>query len=198
MEIEEYERTFEQNETLGLNDIKTENYLPPSDPHAPQPSNYYGTDTMEDIPDRIRRLDVRGPDHPHAVGKAPVGDTDTTVMGPGSANFAVPAMAQRGKLTTIAGTQKKSQSEHTTRTTGSSSTTEGVSSSHVNETIQKLLHEHEKNDDAFMMNEEYQGPRPGMVFKDGAQGLGYYRDIPLLQLWQQSQQLQKHEFEQEK
>jgi len=26
MQVEEFERTFEQNENLGLNDIKTENY----------------------------------------------------------------------------------------------------------------------------------------------------------------------------
>jgi hypothetical protein len=180
MEIEEYERTFEQNEALGLNDIKTENYLQPEPQSHTQTSTqyYYGTDTMEDIPDRIRRLDVRGPDHPHAVGKAPVGDTDTTVMGPGSANFAVPAMGQRGKWTT-----HKSHPENS-----SSGTTEVPSSTpHVHETIQKILHEHEKNDDTFMMDEEYQGPRPGMVFKDGAQGLGYYTDIPLLQLWQEQQ-----------
>lgn len=26
MKVESYERTFEQNETMGLNDMKTENY----------------------------------------------------------------------------------------------------------------------------------------------------------------------------
>jgi zinc finger protein len=93
MEIEEFERTFDQNEALGLNDIKTENY------NVEDKTNY-GTDQMEEEPDRIRRLDVRGPDHPHAVGKAPV-EGDTTVMGPESHNFAVPAMGQRGKMVDV-------------------------------------------------------------------------------------------------
>jgi hypothetical protein len=86
MLIEEFERTYDQNEMLGLNDIKTEGYG-----HG----KYYGTDHMQDDPDRIRRIDIRGPDHPHEVGKAPV-EGDTTIMGPGSANFSVPSIGQRG------------------------------------------------------------------------------------------------------
>ena len=89
MEIEEYERTHEQNEILGLNDMKTENY-------DPENKGNYGTDQMEEEPDRIRRPDIRGPDHPHEVGKAPV-EGDNTVMGPKSNNFAVPSLMQRGR-----------------------------------------------------------------------------------------------------
>ena len=97
MEIEEYQRTEEQNESLGLNDIKTENYQESNDPKG-----YYGTDQMEELPDRIRRVDLRGPDHPHEVGKAPV-EGDTTVMGPKSLNYVVPSIGQRGKNTTVQG-----------------------------------------------------------------------------------------------
>jgi hypothetical protein len=110
MTIQEYTRTFEQNELLGLNDMKTENYIPTTttttssaDATAPESQNdgtveattqYYGTDQMEELPDRIRRVDIRGPDHPHLVGKAPV-ENDTTIMGPGSLNYAVPSIGQR-------------------------------------------------------------------------------------------------------
>ena len=87
MMIEEFERTFEQNEVLGLNDMKTENYQQesPTSHHI----IYYGTDQMQELlPDHMQRLNVRGPDHPHAVGKAPV-KGDTTVMGVGSSTYAV-------------------------------------------------------------------------------------------------------------
>jgi hypothetical protein len=109
-------------------------------------------------------MDVRGPDHPHQVGKAPV-EGDTTVMGSGSLNFAVPAMGKRGKPAT---------------------SLPKVDSTTVlkNSDIQKMIHDFEMKDDAFMMNEEYDGPRDGMVFKDGAQGIGYYTDVSLPQMWE--------------
>lgn len=80
MTIHEFKRTHQQNEMLGLNDIKTEGYG-----HG----EYYGTDQMQDVPDRIKRRDIRGPDHPHLVAKAPV-ERDNTAMGPKGANFSFP------------------------------------------------------------------------------------------------------------
>jgi len=91
MTIEEFERTFDMNEILGLNDMNTENYHTDD-----KKKEYYGTDQMEALPDRIRRVDVRGPDHPLLVGKG-TDEGDVTVMGPGSTHFAVPSIAQRGK-----------------------------------------------------------------------------------------------------
>lgn len=92
MEVEEYERSHDQNEILGLNDMKTENYQAKHEDRQ-----NYGTQEPEELPDRIRRLYMRGPDHPHAVGKAPV-EGDNTIMGESSTHFAVPGMGQRGKL----------------------------------------------------------------------------------------------------
>ena len=114
MTIQEYTRTFEQNELLGLNDMKTENYIATTtstgttDTSAAittaaattTPDQYYGTDQMEELPDRIRRVDIRGPDHPHDVGKAPV-EHDTTIMGPGSLNYAVPSVGQRNTVSAM-------------------------------------------------------------------------------------------------
>lgn len=90
MTIQEYQRTKDQNDILGLSDMKTENY---QQDHIAR--EYYGTDTPQPLPDRLQRFDNRGPDHPHAVGKAPV-QGDTTIMGPQSHTHAVPAMFQRG------------------------------------------------------------------------------------------------------
>jgi hypothetical protein len=155
MQVDEYERTHDQNEILGLNDMKTENYQKDA-----QDRIQYGTETQEDLPDRIRRLDIRGPDHPHEVGKAPV-EGDNTIMGAGSDNFAVPAMGQRGKASAVLPTIQQQAS--------------GMS-------IAELYHKYEHDDDEFQMEDDYNGKIEGMVFKTGAQGLGYYTDIAIAQL----------------
>jgi hypothetical protein len=36
-----------------------------------------------------------------------------------------------------------------------------------------------------MMNDEYDGSRNGMVYKNGAQGIGYYKDFLLEKLWEE-------------
>jgi len=164
MQVDEYERTHDQNEILGLNDMKTENYQEEAVDRI-----QYGTDAQDDLPDRIRRLDVRGPDHPHQVGKAPV-EGDDTVMGAGSDNFAVPAMGQRG--TTAAST-----STATAPTTATTIKEEAAPLS-----VKELYHKYEHDDGNFRMEEEYNGNVEGMLFKMGAQGLGYYTDISIHQL----------------
>jgi len=84
MVVEEYIRTSGQNEALGLNDMCTENYLiGEEDCKADSDdSNYFGTDQMEELPDRLRSTSTRGQDHPAEVN---------------SAVFAVPAAFQRGE-----------------------------------------------------------------------------------------------------
>jgi zinc finger protein len=161
MYIEEYERSNQQNEDLGLNDIKTENYQQEGDRQD------YGTNSMDDLPDRLRRLDVRGPDHPHLVGKAPV-QGDNTVMGVGSNNFAVPSMGKRGQI----GAKVVPQPDPNLPVLVEKSD------------VRKMIHSFEYNDDSFIMNEEYEGAREGMVYKDGAQGVGYYTDVNLVGLWE--------------
>lgn len=92
--IEEYERTEEQNEELGLSDMKTENYQEQEE--GGTVIEYYGTDQPEELPDRLRKPEIRGVDHPHAVAKAPV-EGDDILMGPNvSRQYAVPSMFQRG------------------------------------------------------------------------------------------------------
>jgi zinc finger protein len=57
--IEEYTRSFEQNEMLGLNDIRVENYTS----CGGRKSESHGTDVPADLPDRLKKLEPRGPDH---------------------------------------------------------------------------------------------------------------------------------------
>ena len=153
MVIEEYERTFEENEVLGLNDMKTENYTDDSE------MKYHATDIAEELPDRLRRLDHRGPDHPYAVAKAPV-EGDTVIMGSGSNNFATPALGQRGKFML-----KLEESI--------------VFNDPDMDPATKCLLSFENADANFIMSEIFDGGKEGMAFKLGKQGLGYYTDIPL-------------------
>jgi zinc finger protein len=165
MSVEEYERTFEQNEILGLNDMKTENYVANG-------AENYGTDQMEDVPDRIKRIDVRGPDHPHLVGKAPV-ENDTTVMGPGSLNFAVPSVGQRG---TKATSESTTNADAADPSSSAAVLTDAFS-------LSEFVESHERDDSNFVPHETFDASKPNMVFKKGVQGLGYYTDRPLLDLW---------------
>mmetsp|Transcript_2471 Transcript_2471/g.6478 ORF Transcript_2471/g.6478 Transcript_2471/m.6478 type:complete len:377 (+) Transcript_2471:585-1715(+) len=91
MSIEEYKRTDEQDEQLGLNDIKTENY----NQIEPKEGKYYGTDQMEDLPDTLIRIDYHGPDHPLEIAK-PSGTNDTTVMS-SKRTHTIAGIVQRGQ-----------------------------------------------------------------------------------------------------
>jgi ZPR1 zinc finger protein len=162
MEIEEYERSYEENDILGLNDMKTENYQTDLDANKDKAEScldYYATDVPEDLPDRLRRQDHRGPDHPYAVAKAPV-EGDTIVMGAGSNNFATPALGQRGKFV-----------ENMVKTVF-------INQDDVDPITRSILL-YENDDPEFIMSETFDGKKEGMVFKLGKQGLGYYSDISL-------------------
>ena len=45
---------------LGLNDIQTENY---ASSDGRKESESYATDVPSDLPDRLKKLEPRGPDH---------------------------------------------------------------------------------------------------------------------------------------
>jgi len=91
--IKEYTRTDDQNELLGLNDLKTENYN--------EELKNYGTDQQSELSDRLQNPEQRGPDHPHKL-TAPLGE-DTTVFGEGSTSMAIPSIGKRGEVETARG-----------------------------------------------------------------------------------------------
>jgi len=65
IESADYERSFEENETLGLNDINVDNYTLAADTSVGQ------DETRQEpiLPDRITHAHIRGPDHPHQFTK---------------------------------------------------------------------------------------------------------------------------------
>lgn len=162
MEIVEFTRSNEQNDELGLSDMKTENYQA----DAEDRKDYYGTDVPTTLPDRLSRVDQdrRGPDHPHKVAMAPV-EGDTTKMGEESVTFATPAMQQRGKQSsTIIG-----------NVTNKNSTNDD----NANIDILQKLKEIERNDVTYIESDVWIGEKDGMVFKNGPKGQGYYANIYL-------------------
>jgi len=96
LKIEEYERSHEQNEYLGLNDMKTENYKNESDTEGDDGKQYYGTDKMSVLKDQFCQDRIRDSDHPYDVAKAPV-NGDDTVMGAESIRFPALSMLQSGE-----------------------------------------------------------------------------------------------------
>eukprot|EP00814_Leptocylindrus_danicus_P016629 CAMPEP_0116012476 /NCGR_PEP_ID=MMETSP0321-20121206/5148_1 /TAXON_ID=163516 /ORGANISM="Leptocylindrus danicus var. danicus, Strain B650" /LENGTH=659 /DNA_ID=CAMNT_0003481831 /DNA_START=22 /DNA_END=2001 /DNA_ORIENTATION=- len=149
--ITEYKRSTDQDEILGIADMKTENYC--TDPDNTGVN--YGTDQPEELSDRLKNPVQRGPDHPHEVGKAPV-EGDNTIMGKGSVQFSIPSIGKRGMIDEASAT---------------SSNVEVGEDQPVFDFL-KFEIEDTKFDPAC----EFIGARVGMLFKKGEQGLGYYSD----------------------
>ncbi len=90
LKIVEYKRTDDQDEILGLKDMKVEGYGNEGGGH--------GTDVMG-LPDRLENVHKRGPDHPHNVAMGTTAG-ETTVMGEGSVVMGIPGMGARGEFET--------------------------------------------------------------------------------------------------
>lgn len=93
--ISEYERTDEQNEKLGLNDINTEKYRTYPHPMFQKGLNN-NTDHPLELLERMYTVELRIPDHPHDVAKAPV--EDNTIMGSASISFPIPTISKANTL----------------------------------------------------------------------------------------------------
>jgi len=148
--INEYTRTTDQNEVLGLNDIKTEGYS------AEAGIGSYGTDIAPTLSDRLADPHVRGPDHPFNVAMAPVGEgEETTKMGPGTMVMGG-ARLPRGKKVV------RQDKEQAVEEAWVEVQDEGVKKREI--------------EGEFNASSEWQGAREGCVFKVGEKGLGYYSD----------------------
>lgn len=136
MKITEYQRSTEQDEILGISDMKTEGYA-----KGGEEAEGHGTDKMVDLPDRIQHKHERGPDHPNVFGKPEV-EGDQTGYGKDSKVWRTES-DRRGEVET-------------------------------NEVEKGEVWERESKDERFVEWKDWDGMREGMVFKLGAQGLGYY------------------------
>ncbi len=89
IQIEEYTRSKDQDEILGLIDMKTENYRRPVRGTESDEDIYRGTDSPNELPDRLMGSQRRCSDHPHETAKGSQ-KYDSTIMGKGSLSFARP------------------------------------------------------------------------------------------------------------
>jgi hypothetical protein len=162
LHTEDYERSFDDNEEFGLNDMNTRDFET-------------GVDYDEVIlADRLTHVSVKGPDHPHEFAK---GAPDPT-----------PGGVYRGKLDSagqaIPGTNylESTQTAETARKTetGADVIPEGASMPDDGWVINHDDYPKRVfNDDsalAFTAHEEFAGAKPGQVFRLGSLGLGYYED----------------------
>ena len=90
VKITEYKRTEEEDEQLGLLDMKTEDY-------NDEIGTNYGTNEVKELSDRLAEGKVRGADHPHLL-HAPAGVNDVTVFGEGGVVMANPSIGKRGEM----------------------------------------------------------------------------------------------------
>ena len=67
LNVEEYKRSKEQDDNLGISDLKTEGYQDAAD-SSDEVVNY-GTDKVAELSDRQEGRHARGPDHPNIFGK---------------------------------------------------------------------------------------------------------------------------------
>ncbi|GMI44760.1 hypothetical protein TrCOL_g12019 [Triparma columacea] len=139
LKVTEYTRSADQNEILGISDMKTEGYNMDGGRQAVN----HGTDEMANLPDRIANKHERGPDHPNVFGKPTVEGDET---GWGEDSVVVRTESTRR------GEEEKEEEEG------------------------GEVWEREMGDEEFQES-GWKGQMEGMVFKKGAKGVGYYKDV---------------------
>lgn len=145
----DFKRTWDEDEQFGLNDINTRDFETGVD---------YGDDDEVVLPDRITHVLPKGADHPHVFAK---GMDDE--MGGGVYRGAVEgAKSQREKFLKL-----EPEDEGIVEQTGAASAVA------VSEEAAAAY------EGVFEASATFAGARPGMAFKMGVCGLGYYTDKPM-------------------
>ena len=165
LKMEDFERSFEENDDFGLNDMNTKDY-----------ETGYERDDAEDkpvLPDRLTHLIPKSVDHPTMFA---TGTADAT---PGGVFFGF-----------VAGTGCKAQNEGESKflqpPEGYSAACSASNAIDASDSSDQVLlpddygKRHFKDDSAleegFEAREEFAGRREGFVFRLGSLGLGYYPD----------------------
>jgi ZPR1 zinc-finger domain len=146
--LTDFERTYEENEDFGLNDINTRDYET-------------GVDELYNEPilsDRVTQKWVKGPDHPTFFAK---GIDDNT---PG------------GAVLTCSSITVDVQSHSTAVEIGNLTTDNSSNEPVIPDFNKRTFSESDLTLD-FIAYEEFSGAKDGYVFRMGAKGLGYYKDL---------------------
>eukprot|EP00428_Durinskia_dybowskii_P072136 CAMPEP_0170395322 /NCGR_PEP_ID=MMETSP0117_2-20130122/21716_1 /TAXON_ID=400756 /ORGANISM="Durinskia baltica, Strain CSIRO CS-38" /LENGTH=708 /DNA_ID=CAMNT_0010651623 /DNA_START=53 /DNA_END=2179 /DNA_ORIENTATION=+ len=202
LKMTDFERTFDENEELGLNDINTDHYGADGESIA-----HEEVAAGPILPDRLQKPHVKGPDHPTPFAKgtheydntagglsfsAPISTTTTTTtpaQGSGGSTddgnvMAAPAGWSAEKisvdlhLTDALNQYDSSQSNFydnlaPLHTAGGVKPLEPAAGDSYHT---KRIFSETDLELEYLPREEFGGRREGFVFRLGAQGLGYYRD----------------------
>jgi hypothetical protein len=174
LSMTDFERSFEDNEEFGLNDINTADYETgvTYDPHAK--------------PDRLTHLTTKGPDHPTPFATA-VPDATPGGMYFSTTSAAATAMVQGAEKPENEGywdsgskmgwrARKPGEREIDDVDDDSEEVVQGGITDDDLATLGKRVFDEADMTLEFDPREEFGGPRPGFVFRLGARGLGYYED----------------------
>lgn len=194
--LEEFERSFEENDEFGLNDIKTSEF------ESEMPESYGLSDVAAGTGTSNASHAKRVVDHPTFFAK---GMEDSTPGGaaltasstvnstganiPSEASIRSDAAANEAWYSTATlplgwvalkpGQEESSNKEEDTEEDGALKTIVPSFGSNAKATTITVVGRHFSPEDknlTFMVREEFGGKREGMVFRMGLQGLGYYED----------------------
>jgi zinc finger protein len=150
LKMENFKRSFEENEDFGLNDINTRDFE----------TGVEYNDEEEVLPDRLTHVLPKGSDHPHVFAK---GMTDEMEGG-----------VYRG----VSGVG--SSSGASSGASGSGETGAEEQDADVDDEEEEPYDGSRRFDDdsklKFLQFDEFNGKKSGYVFRCGSQGLGYYED----------------------
>jgi zinc finger protein len=192
--VADFERTYEENEDFGLNDINTKDYETGVDHDT----------TQKVLPDRVTHVVRKGPDHPMPFAQGTMDATPGGVFFANKEGGSTPATnteaSQYGEgywdTTQITGGWRAARSDDLAEELSEAISSTGAGSDDRRESLQTIREEDEgvageTEYDAptkrvidladlelkYKPYEEFSGAKAGFVFRMGAQGLGYYEDV---------------------
>lgn len=170
LKFEDFERTHDENEDFGLNDIDT------------MDEEYYPKE-QKILPDRLTHVYQRKPDHPTVFAK---GCSDATEGGFVAASTEIASEHHHSAQEQLSSTWKADTHEATSiprpmaASSGSSTTTQEGEDEEGDAEYLTTVRKRQFSDDSFidfLPYEEFSGEKGGFVFRLGSKGLGYYKDV---------------------
>lgn len=165
----DFERSFEENDEFGLNDINTRDFET-----GVNNDEYYNNI----LADRLTHVVPVGPDHPTLYAKGTYDHDDT----PGSIPLPVATVENKKERDDDSNYYQGPDGWKFERVSSSAGVSAIQSSNELPwEGYDKRRFDEERDSKLkFLMYENFSGRKEGFVFRLGSQGLGYYEDIPII------------------
>jgi hypothetical protein len=169
LKFEDFERTHDENEDFGLNDINT------------MDDEYYPKE-QKILPDRLTHVYQRKPDHPTVFAKGCADATEGGFVAPSTQTATLQHSSAEEQLSTTwkADTHESSSIPRAMASSGAKQDAENEGGDDENEAYSAVVRKRQFSDDSyidFLPYEEFSGEKNGFVFRLGSKGLGYYKDV---------------------